>query len=496
MERNILRDAGVVEDVPEAVGISSRHIAAYLQRLRECDYEIHSLQIIRKKKLIFAAAADPYTLESPHRLLSAAKAIIAAAVLFAIDEGRLSFDSRIIDFFQDKLPENYDRRFERITVYDLLTMQSGQNSDRAFMNFIENTDTDLCRSFFSTPMDCEPGTCFFYNNSIPHLLFFLVERATGEEIASFIQKRIADPLGIEITAQYDENHMYDPVTTVLTANGLLKFGLWILQKGKWNGKQLLDRALLEAACSQQTWTGNVEPGYGNGKGYCMQMWKNAFGGCRMDGGGGQIALTLPEYEMTAVLMGNEARADMAIRMFYEDILSRLREKPLPADEEGKRLLKAAVRDMSRAPYHASAHSRTEEDINGKTFFFVQNRWRIQSIRARFAEEEAGMVILQDGRVCQYKVGLNAAWRESGIPFILPPDTSIQNRIYGPDPERCLLSGGWTTEREFEIVCKSLASMGEYRFHFCIEKGRLKLRIPEGISAGMKEEKGFACLESI
>ena len=100
MERNILRDAGVVEDVPEAVGISSRHIAAYLQRLRECDYEIHSLQIIRKKKLIFAAAADPYTLESPHRLLSAAKAIIAAAVLFAIDEGRLSFDSRIIDFFR------------------------------------------------------------------------------------------------------------------------------------------------------------------------------------------------------------------------------------------------------------------------------------------------------------------------------------------------------------------------------------------------------------
>ena len=496
MEENILRDAGITEDVPEAVGISSHHIAAYLEHLRECDYEIHSLQIVRKKKLIFAAAADPYTLESPHRLLSAAKAIIAAAVLFAIDEGKLSFDSRIIDYFQDKLPENYDRRFERITVYDLLTMQSGQNSDRAFMNFIENTDTDLCRSFFRTPMDCEPGTCFFYNNSIPHLLFFLVERAAGEEISSFIQKRIADPLGIEITAQYDGNHIYDPVTTVLTANGFLKFSLWLLQEGEWNGKQLLDRALLEAACSQQTWTGNAEPGYGNGKGYCMQMWKNAFGGCRMDGGGGQIALILPEYDMTAVLMGNEARADLAIRMFYEDILSRLHAEPLPEDEEGRSLLTKAVRYMSRAPYHASAHSRTEEDMKGKTFSFAQNRWRIQSIKICFTEEEADMEIWQDGRCCRYKAGLNAAWRESGIPFILPPDTSIQNRIYGSDPQCCLLSGGWTGEREFEVVCKSLASMGEYRFHFCFEEGRLKLRIPEGISAGMKEEKGFACLESI
>ena len=135
-------------------------------------------------------------------------------------------------------------------------------------------------------------------------------------------------------------------------------------------------------------------------------------------------------------------------------------------------------------------------MKGKTFSFAQNRWRIQSIKICFTEEEADMEIWQDGRCCRYKAGLNAAWRESGIPFILPPDTSIQNRIYGSDPQCCLLSGGWTGEREFEVVCKSLASMGEYRFHFCFEEGRLKLRIPEGISAGMKEEKGFACLESI
>ena len=104
METNILKDGTIKEGTPESVGIASGHIANYLMRLRDIDYDIHSLQIVKDGKLIFANASEPFMLESPHRLLSAAKAIIAAAVLFAVDEGFLSFDSKIIDYFRDKLP--------------------------------------------------------------------------------------------------------------------------------------------------------------------------------------------------------------------------------------------------------------------------------------------------------------------------------------------------------------------------------------------------------
>ena len=136
METNILKDGTIKEGTPESVGIASGHIANYLMRLRDIDYDIHSLQIVKDGKLIFANASEPFMLESPHRLLSAAKAIIAAAVLFAVDEGFLSFDSKIIDYFRDKLPDTYDKRFEDITLYDILTMQSGQNSDEACIFFI------------------------------------------------------------------------------------------------------------------------------------------------------------------------------------------------------------------------------------------------------------------------------------------------------------------------------------------------------------------------
>ena len=104
-----------------------------------------------------------------------------------------------------------DERFKRITVYDLMTMQCGQESDAAFIRFLENPEDDLCAGFFRTPMDCEPGKRFYYNNAVPHLLFFLVERSTGKDIKTYMDEKLCRPLGIRIEAQYNAVGVYDPV---------------------------------------------------------------------------------------------------------------------------------------------------------------------------------------------------------------------------------------------------------------------------------------------
>lgn len=482
--------------LPEEVGIASGHIISYLQRLREIDYDLHSFQIIKDGKLIFAEAAEPYTLESPHRLLSAAKAIIAAAVFFAIDEGKLSLDDKIIGYFKDKLPKKYDERMDKITLYDLLTMQSGQNSDKAFMYFIEHPETDLCESFFSTALDCEPGTEFFYNNSIPHLLFFLVERATGVDIEQWINKKLCSPLGIRIIAQYNKEHVYDPVTTVISSNDFLKLALWFLQLGKWEGKQLLNPELIKMACTQQTWTGNSEAGYQNVKGYGMQLWRNAFGGCRMDGGGGQIALILPEYNMVTVIMGNDSRGDQAICIFYEEILSKIHGKYLPVDAKVERQLFKAAQNMSRAPFGVAAHTKIEQNIARKWYQFSDNKWGIEMLCFRFEKERAILQVKQKEKEDCFSIGLEAEWCESEKSLLLEPDTSVQNCIYGLEPDHCFLSGGWKTSSVFQVVCKSLASMGEYVFFFSFLDGGMEVSIPEGISAGMKSDKGYMCLKSL
>lgn len=496
METNILKDGTIKEGTPESVGIASGHIANYLMRLRDIDYDIHSLQIVKDGKLIFANASEPFMLESPHRLLSAAKAIIAAAVLFAVDEGFLSFDSKIIDYFRDKLPDTYDKRFEDITLYDLLTMQSGQNSDEAFMFFIEHPDADLCRLFFNTPMDCAPGEHFFYNNSIPHLLFFLVERATGKGIETYIHEKICVPLEIEITAQYNQYHIYDPVTTVVSANGFLKLGLWFLQYGRWNGKQLLNPELMKKACTQQTWTGLEKPGYHNGKGYCMQLWKNVFGGCRMDGGGGQIALILPEQNMVAVIMGNESRGEQAIELFYEEILSKIQGKELRRESKGIQILETAKKNMSRICCETVFNDELITAVNEKCYYFPENLWGLQSVRLSFEKERAFLNLEQGGEKKKYEAGIDPVWCENSNFLILEPDTSIQNLIYGPNPQVCKLCGGWMNDFTFIIVCKSAASMGKYIFKFEFSGRKLKLYIPGGVSGGMKQDMGYISITSV
>ena len=52
METNILKDGTIKEGTPESVGIASGHIANYLMRLRDIDYDIHSLQIVKDLSLI------------------------------------------------------------------------------------------------------------------------------------------------------------------------------------------------------------------------------------------------------------------------------------------------------------------------------------------------------------------------------------------------------------------------------------------------------------
>ncbi len=476
----------IEKTLPENVGISSEWIESFVKRLREIDYDIHSLQIVRDGKLCFASAASPHELTDPHRLLSAAKPIIALAVLFAIDEEKLSFEDKVVSFFEDMLPDVVDERMKRITLYDLLTMQTGQNRDDAFMKFLGDQDINLCREFFHTPMDAEPGTCFFYNNSVPHLLFFMVERATKEDIVSYIHRKICEPLDMTIEAQRNKEGIYDPVTTVVTPEGFLKLALFFQNHGVWNGKQVIKRELIDTAVRQHTWTGNTDEGYKNNKGYCMQIWRNAFGGSRMDGGGGQLAFLLPENDMVVTIMGNEGRVDTAIKYFYEEIYSKVSAKPMAITEKSKECLSGAENLLTRAPINTHKHEKIEDKIGSCAFSFSENSFGLEEITLSFEKEITKISVVQNGESYAYKAGLVSSWEENDRYFIVSPDTSLQNMIYGFDPEKCYMSAGWENESSYLIVLKSRASMGEYRFRIkWNNNGEIIFEIPNGVSAGMK-----------
>lgn len=486
MKDILVTSQGLPRSSPESVGIASEHITAFLQKLQDAQYDIHSLQIIRHGRLIFSGAAAPYTLQSPHRMLSAAKAIIAAGVLFAIDEGKLSMEEPVAPWFSDLLPENPDPRLMRMTLYDLLTMQTGQETDDAFMHFLTHQDDDLCRNFFHTAWNTEPGTHFFYNNSVPHILFSITERAVGRAFMDYLNEKLCRPLDMTITAQNDLRGVYDPVTTVMSSDDFLRLTLWFLQEGSWNGQQLIAPELIRMACTQQTFSGNGEGGYRNGNGYCMQLWKNVFGGVRMDGGGVQEGLILPEHDMAVAIMCNASDGEFCLRSFYEEVLAKVSGKPLPENPHAETILEKAIQGMSRAPKNVSSHSECESDFS-QTHVFIENRCGLEQLSLVREADHLLLCVTAHGAKHDFRIGLNGCWEENPTHVLVTPDTSIQNQIYGSDPNHCFASGGWKNDRLFLFTLKSVASMGEYRFQILWSEQVMEVDIPEAVSGGMLKE---------
>ena len=116
---------------PEDAGLSSKGILNYLDAVAEEGFEPHSLMILKNGKLACSIAYAPYDVHTPHVLYSLSKSFTSAAAGFAVAEGLLRWDSRVVDVLADDAPDNPDEWLNQVTLHHLLSMSSGlvQKSD-------------------------------------------------------------------------------------------------------------------------------------------------------------------------------------------------------------------------------------------------------------------------------------------------------------------------------------------------------------------------------
>ena len=109
---------------PENYGIDSGKLREMLEVL-EKEAALHSISVKYEGKTILEGAWKPFTLEAPQMMHSLSKTGTAICVGFARDEGKLKLEAPFLDYIREDLPEEYDPALEKITVYELLTMQAG-----------------------------------------------------------------------------------------------------------------------------------------------------------------------------------------------------------------------------------------------------------------------------------------------------------------------------------------------------------------------------------
>ena len=256
-------------------------------------------------------------LEAEYRrnVYSVSKSFTACAVGFAVQEGLLSLEERLVDVFPDELPPVVSDHLKKARVRDLLTMCLGQESANLMSDrrpYYE--DDNWVRLSLAIPFVYEPGTHFVYNNVGPYLAGMLVQRWSGCDLVSYLMPRLFSHLGFKRpTWETDPyGNTFGSSGLLLTLSEMHTFGLFCLHKGAWNGKQVLSRAWLEECARQQS-----DAPYG----YCF--WRGEYGSFRADGKYCQLAIMLPGRDAVVSLMAECRREAEMKRAVYDLVCAQL-----------------------------------------------------------------------------------------------------------------------------------------------------------------------------
>ena len=341
---------------PEAQGVSSAGVRAYLEAADRDVKSMHSFMLVRHGQVVAEAWWKPQTPETAHQLWSLSKSFTSTAVGLAVADGKLKLEDPVLKFFPDEAPAEVSDHLRAMTVKDLLTMTCGHETEVK----LSMTDTvPWVRAFLAHPVPHAPGTHFQYNTPGTHMLSAIVRKVTGETVLDYLQPRLFAPLGIdhpEWPASPQGNTIGGWGLKVRTED-IEKFGQLYLQKGQWQGKSLIPAPWVEQASARQmpNAAGRKNPDESDwAQGYGFQFWRCRHGAYRGDGKDGQFCLVLPEQDVVVAITAETGDMQQELNVVWDHLLPALQKGPLSEQPEELAKLKALTAHLTVSPPPALA----------------------------------------------------------------------------------------------------------------------------------------------
>src|SRR5262249_14235622 len=153
---------------------------------------------------------------------------------------------------------------------------------------------------------------------------------------------------------------------------IASFGRLYLQKGKWQGKQLVPEAWVEAATARQTSNGsNPKSDWEQGYGY--QFWRCRNGAYRGDGAFGQYCIVLPEQNCVIAITAGVKDMQSVLNLVWDKLLPAMKSAPLPADDASREKLERTLKGLSLAPPKGPG---SPAKVSGKKYLFAANKRKL------------------------------------------------------------------------------------------------------------------------
>lgn len=337
---------GWCSSTPEAQGIDSTRLVDLFEKLKRIPLALDSILIVRNGYLVTDAYFYPFEKELKHPIYSCTKSITSILMGIAIDKGHIkNIRQPILDFFHDKTFTYLDERKRAITIAHLLTMSTGLDTRDSWkygwsglMKMIASDD--WVQYVLDRKMAAFPGRSFDYSNCASFLLSAIIQRATKMKTIDFAQKHLFKPLGIS-----DLKWTSSPKGIIigygelwLKPHDMAKIGWLYLNKGQWDGRQIVSQRWVEASTRKQM-PGNLFDGYG------YQWWIDKAGYYMAVGHLGQFIFVLPKKNMVVVCTGDMTGPNFynSPKLLEEFIIPAAKETaPLPENKKMNAQLKTLI----------------------------------------------------------------------------------------------------------------------------------------------------------
>lgn len=371
---------------PEAQGVSSAAILSFVEAADTQTDKLNSVMIVRHGHVIAEGWWAPYHPQAVHSLYSLSKSFTATAVGLAIAEGKLRVDDPVLKFFPEEAPQEPSDKLKSMRVSDLLRMATGHDSEPRF-----TPDVSWVKTFLAHPVPFKPGTHFLYNTPATYMQSAIVQKVTGSTVLDYLRPRLFEPLGIE-------NSTWETSPQGISTGGyglsvrtedIAKFGQLYLQKGKWQGKQLVPASWIEEATSRQVANGS-NPASDWDQGYGYQFWRCRHGAYRGDGAFGQYCIVLPEQDAVIAITSGLGDMQQVLNLVWDKLLPAFQSSTLPPNAESQSQLEKKLKSLTLPPQTGTAKA---PDVYGRKYLFPENEAKLQSIQLQPGEANGDVTII-------------------------------------------------------------------------------------------------------
>ena len=391
---------------PESVGIKSENVLEFIRLLEYHKINFHSLMIVKDGKIITEGYIKPFNENHKHRIYSSSKTVVALAMGLLVTQGKVKVTDSIVDYLGKYVDSELHPWKKQTTIEDCLKMALGSvgnnNPPKNPNDWIYNVIND---SKFYQPS----GTIFNYSSGA-EISAAIIKEVTGKEFLDYLRP-VFDKIGVSTDiwcVKNAENISWGGSGVIITLRDFAKIGELVLNKGEYNGEQLIDREYMEKLTSKQInnfIANNYTPLRSGGYGYLTWITDNAT--C-FRGMGLQQCYCFHDKNLMLVTQGDtQSGFDTHDNVLYDLFKYFIYDKVGTPTADGKAYieLKEKLKNLT-PPTYGLAHVPFEKQLNGKTYaVYGDNNMKWKYFRFDFSGDEGTFTYENARGKKQIKFGL-------------------------------------------------------------------------------------------